>query len=211
MSIFDDIKDTGKDVFNKGKKAGQSADPSQVLDEVKEKLEEIKKIKDEVKELSENVKDAPELVKRKVEEGLKKIDDLTEEIARKVKKDFHDFVQSQIGKAFKRALEFAWQRVKKTKVLKSFGISVDFAVFTNMVGGGISISWDDVGDDKEILLKKIGSLSSSPPTSKEAIKDFIKVLAPDTVVFTVSAFSWGLSADEAIDEVDHWCNEIGFS
>ena len=197
--------------FKKGKKVGKSADPSKVLDEVKDKLKEIEKIKDEIKEVSENVKDAPELVKQKVEEGLKKIEDLAEDIAKKVKKDLHDFVQSQIGKAFKSALEFAWQRVKKTKVLKSFGISIDLAIFTSMVGGGISISWDNIGDDKEILLKKIGSLSSSPPTSKEAIKDFIKVLAPDTVVFTVSAFSIGLGVDEAIDEVDVWCNKIGLS
>ena len=197
MSIFDDAKD----LVTKG---GKKVDPSQAVDEVKKLLDKAEDLEKKVDKGLDTIKDLPSEVK----DEAKKI---VNEAAKEFKKEFHDLVQSQIGKAFKSALEFAWQRVKKTKVLKSFGISVDLAIFTSMVGGGISISWDNIGDDKEILLKKIGSLSSSPPTSKEAIKDFIKVLAPDTVVFTVSAFSIGLGVDEAIDEVDTWCNKIGLS
>ena len=197
MSIFDDIKDTGKDVFNKGKKAGQSADPSKILDEIKDEVKKVEKLKDEIKDVPEKIRD--------------EVKDAAEAAARKVKKELHDAIQSQIGKAFKAGLEFAWERVKKTKVLKSFKINVNFSVFTSMVSGGIAVSWDKIGDDKEILLKKIGSLSSSPPNDKESIKDFIKVLAPDSVEFTVSAFSWGVDVDEAIDEVDVWASKIGFS
>ena len=73
----------------------------------------------------------------------------------------------------------------------------------------IELSWNNVGEDKEELLKKIGGLSSAPPKTREDIKYMIKLLAPDTVKLKVSAPWIALGVDEALDEIDEFCEEVG--
>jgi len=180
MSIFKDIKKKAKKVGKKVKK---------VIPKPAKKA--IDKVKDKVEDTADEAKDE---VKKIAKEGRKEIQGL---------------LKSQIATVFKVALNEAYAVLKRTKVVKSFGININFALFTKLVGGGFKIKWNDVGEDKEELLTKIGHLSSSPPTTRSEIKEFIKLLAPDDVEVQISAFEIGLGVDEALDEIDSMLSKVG--
>ena len=149
-------------------------------------------------------------IKNKAEDVKDEVEDQVSDIAEEVKDEIEKIIKSAVGQAFGSALSFAAKELKNNAgILKSFSITIDFSLFSKMLGGGVTLSWGNVGKDFVTLAEKVYQASKNPPRDRGRIKEFIKLVAPDEVSFQVSAVSIGLDADEAIDRADHYLGKIG--
>ncbi len=197
MSIFDKIPIPGKG-------GGDSFNPA---NSVKNELDNFRRqIQQEV---DGKVNKLRHEVDSKVHAIDRSISSLPKEVLEGLKSELHKAVE----KAVKAGLSVGYQELKNNiNIIKGLSINIDFGLFTNLIGGGISLGWTGLKEralKAEDLVKMLKEAKNKDIQKRAEIINLVKTVGPDNLSVSVSALTIDLDVFLGVDRLDYYLGRIG--